>query len=77
MSRETEKEVDKVLFKEIKEGTEDLLNSVSFMRDELMRHFDREKVVDITSSTLFKCKDLQKKIDRFYGRLKRRWTKIC
>lgn len=72
MSRETEREVDKVLFKEIKEGTEDLLSSVAFMRDELMRHFDREKVVDITSSTLFKCKDLQKKIDRFYGRLKRK-----
>lgn len=68
---ETNREIDKLMYKEIVEEMTDCAKSFYAMRDELMLNFDRAKVVDITSPVKVQLLDLKAKIDRFNGRLVR------
>ena len=69
---ETNKEIDKLMYKEIVEEMTDCAKSFYVMRDELMLNFDRDKVIDITGPVKVQLLDLKAKVDRFNGRLVRR-----
>ncbi len=71
-TEETNRELDKVFFSEIVKDTGELRNTFFAMRDELMLNFDREKVVDLTTSFKNKLLDLKSEVDRYDSRLKRR-----
>lgn len=74
-TEETNKELDKVFFSEIVKDTNELKNTFFAMRDELMLNFDREKVVDMTTSFKNKLLDLKSEVDRYDSRMKRRRSK--
>lgn len=74
-TEETNKELNKVFFSEIVKDTGELKNTFFAMRDELMLNFDREKVVDMTTSFKNKLLDLKSEVDRYDSRMKRRRSK--
>lgn len=71
ISDETNKEIDKLMLREIVDTSEKMKNSFFAMRDELMLNFDKEKVVDMTAPLKFKVLDLDGKVRRYSERMKR------
>ena len=71
ISDETNKEVDKLMLREIVDTSEKMKDSFFAMRDELMLNFDREKIVDMTTQLKFKVLDLNGKVKRYSDRMKR------
>ncbi len=71
ISDETNKEIDKLMLREIADTSEKMKDSFFAMRDELMLNFDREKIVDMTASMKFKVLDLNGKVRRYSDRMKR------
>ena len=71
ISDETNKEIDKLMLREIVDTSEKMKDSFFAMRDELMLNFDREKIVDMTTQLKFKVLDLNGKVKRYSDRMKR------
>lgn len=71
ISDETNKEIDRLMLREIVDTSEKMKTSFFAMRDELMLNFDREIIVDMTSSLKFKILDLNGKVKRYSERMKR------
>lgn len=71
ISDETNKEIDKLMLREIVDTSEKMKNSFFAMRDELMLNFDKEKIVDMTTQLKFKVLDLNGKVKRYSDRMKR------
>ena len=71
ISDETNKEIDKLMLREIVDTSEKMKDSFFAMRDELVLNFDREKIVDMTTQLKFKVLDLNGKVKRYSDRMKR------
>lgn len=71
ISKETQKEIDKLLFKEIQDTAKKVADTFKETKDSLMMDFDRGRVVDTLYPLQNEILDLSGKIDRYAKRMRR------
>lgn len=71
ISKETQREIDKLLIKEIRDSTQKVANTFKDTKDSLMMDFDRERVVDTLYPLQGEILDLLNKVERYEKRMKR------
>lgn len=71
ISKETQKEIDKLLFKEIQDTAKKVADTFKETKDSLMLDFERERVVDTLYPLQGEILDLSEKIDRYAKRIRR------
>ena len=71
ISKETQREIDKLLIREIRDSTQKVANTFKDTKDSLMMNFDRERVVDTLYPLQGEILDLLNKVERYEKRMKR------
>lgn len=71
ISRETQREIDKLLIKEIRDCTQKVADTFKDTKDSLMMDFDRERVVDTLYPLQGEILDLLNKVERYAERARR------
>ena len=71
ISRETQREIDKLLIREIRDCTQNVADTFKDTKDSLMMDFDRERVIDTLYPLQGEILDLLNKVERYEKRMKR------
>ena len=71
ISRETQREIDKLLIREIRDSAQKVADTFKDTKDSLMMDFDRERVVDTLYPLQGEILDLLNKVERYEKRMKR------
>lgn len=71
ISKETQREIDKLLIREIRDSTQKVADTFKDTKDSLMMNFDRERVVDTLYPLQGEILDLLNKVERYAERARR------
>lgn len=71
ISKETQREIDKLLIKEIRDSTQKVADTFKDTKDSLMMDFNRERVVDTLYPLQGEILELLNKVERYEKRIKR------
>ena len=71
ISRETQREIDKLLIREIRDSAQKVADTFKDTKDSLMMDFDRERVVDTLYPLQGEILDLLNKVERYAERARR------
>lgn len=71
ISKETQREIDKLLIKEIRDSTQRVADTFKDTKDSLMMDFDRRRVVDTLYPLQGEILDLLNKVERYAERARR------
>ncbi len=71
ISKETQREIDKLLIKEIRDSTQKVADTFRDTKDSLMMDFNRERVVDTLYPLQGEILELLNKVERYEKRIKR------
>ena len=71
ISKETQREIDKLLIREIRDSAQKVADTFKDTKDSLMMDFDRKRVVDTLYPLQGEILDLLNKVERYEKRMKR------
>lgn len=71
ISKETQREIDKLLIREIRDSAQKVADTFKDTKDSLMMDFDRERVVDTLYPLQGEILDLLNKVERYAERARR------
>ncbi len=71
ITKETQKEIDKMLIKEIQTANKKVADTLKSVKAQMMMDFDRDRVIDAFYPLQGDLLDLSEKIDRYAKRIKR------